>query len=69
MSNNRKICRCRNITYLDISKAIELGAKNIEDIMMITGAATCCGGCTSEVLSILDSSCECNDDSKDEVFY
>lgn len=56
MGNNKKICRCRNISYLDIENAINLGARDIEDIMKSTGAATCCGGCTSEVLTILKKS-------------
>ena len=60
MASGRKICRCRNVSYLDIREAMKLGARDIEDIMESTGAATCCGGCTSEVLSILDSVCSCN---------
>lgn len=60
MAGERKICRCRNVSYLDIRQAMKVGATDIEDIMEITGAATCCGGCTSEVLSILDSICTCN---------
>lgn len=60
MDGERKICRCRNVSYLDIRQAMKVGARDIEDIMEITGAATCCGGCTSEVLSILDSICTCN---------
>ena len=60
MASERKICRCRNVSYLDIRQAMKEGARDIEDIMEITGAATCCGGCTSEVLSILDSICTCN---------
>ncbi|MDV4151503.1 (2Fe-2S)-binding protein [Clostridium sp. AL.422] len=67
MVGERKICRCRNVSYLDIRKAMKLGARDIEDIMEITGAATCCGGCTSEVLSILDSVCTCNSVSVNEV--
>ena len=54
MEDNKKICRCRNISYLDIKNAIKSGARDIEDIMELTGAATCCGGCTSEILSMLE---------------
>ena len=67
MAGERKICRCRNVSYLDIRQAMKLGARDIEDIMEATGAATCCGGCTSEVLSILDSVCTCNSVSMNEV--
>lgn len=35
--------------------------------MEATGAATCCGGCTSEILSILNSACSCNSVSINEV--
>ena len=67
MSGGRKICRCRNVSYLDIRQAMKAGARDIEDIMEATGAATCCGGCTSEVLSILNSLCSCNSVSINEV--
>ena len=67
MAGVRKICRCRNVSYLDIRQAMKVGARDIEDIMEATGAATCCGGCTSEVLSILRTACTCNSISIDEV--
>lgn len=67
MAGQRKICRCRNVSYFDIRQAMKCGARDIEDIMEATGAATCCGGCTSEVLSILDSACTCNSVSMNEV--
>lgn len=67
MVGERKICRCRNVNYLDIRHAMKNGARDIEDIMETTGAATCCGGCTSEILSILNSVCSCNSVSINEV--
>ena len=67
MAGVRKICRCRNVSYLDIRQAMKAGARDIEDIMESTGAATCCGGCTSEVLSILNTVCTCNSVSINEV--
>lgn len=67
MAGERKICRCRNVSYLEIKQAMKSGARDIEDIMELTGAATCCGGCTSEILSILDSVCTCNSVSMKEV--
>lgn len=63
MEDNKKICRCRNISYLDIKNAIKSGARDIEDIIELTGAATCCGGCTSEVLTILESNLISNNDN------
>ncbi len=67
MSNHTRICRCRNVSYLDIRQAMKSGARDIEDIIKVTGAATCCGGCTSEVLSVLNSACTCNSVSMNEV--
>ena len=67
MAGDRKICRCRNVSYLDIRQAMKVGARDIEDIMESTGAATWCGGCTSEVISILESVCSCNTVSIKEV--
>lgn len=63
MEDNKKICRCRNISYLDIKNVIKSGARDIEDIIELTGAATCCGGCTSEVLTILESNLISNNDN------
>lgn len=53
MVKDKIVCKCRSVKYLDILKNIEDGYDNIENIMEITGATTCCGGCTSEVLTIL----------------
>lgn len=67
MAGEIKICRCRDVSYLEIRKAMLEGARNLEDIMMETGAATCCGGCTSQVIGILESVCRCNNVSMKEV--
>lgn len=67
MAGEGKICKCRNVSYLEIRNAMKAGVRDIEDIMEITGAATCCGGCTREVLSILDLVCTCNSISIKEV--
>lgn len=43
MSNeNEIICWCSNVTRGDIEKAMNLGAKTIEDIKEATGACTIC---------------------------
>ncbi len=67
MAGGIKICRCRDVSYLEIRNAMVEGARSLEDIMEITGAATCCGGCTSQVIGILESVCRCNDVSMKEV--
>ena len=60
MGKNKIICKCRSVSYLDIRHAMKSGARTIEAIMEETGATTCCGGCTNEVLGILESVCGCN---------
>lgn len=53
MSENRIICTCQDVDYNTIKKAIEDGAKTVDDIMEATGAGTVCGGCISEIEEIL----------------
>jgi bacterioferritin-associated ferredoxin len=53
MSENRTICTCQDVDYNTIKKAIEDGAKSVDDIMEATGAGTVCGGCISEIEEIL----------------
>jgi len=54
MSENRIICTCQDVDYNTIKKAIEDGAKTVDDIMEATGAGTVCGGCISEIEEILE---------------
>lgn len=51
---NRTVCHCMDVTYEEIKKAIENGAKTVDDIKEATGASTGCGGCEEEVQAILD---------------
>ncbi|WP_346870834.1 MULTISPECIES: (2Fe-2S)-binding protein [unclassified Clostridium] len=53
MSENRIVCTCQDVDYNTIKKAIEDGAKTVDDIMEATGAGTVCGGCISEIEEIL----------------
>lgn len=53
MSENGIICTCQDVDYNTIKKAIEDGAKTVDDIMEATGAGTVCGGCISEIEEIL----------------
>ena len=53
MPENKKVCKCRSVYYSEIEEAIKEEAINIEDVMNKTGAATCCGGCFSDVKKIL----------------
>jgi nitrite reductase (NADH) large subunit len=49
------VCKCNSVSYQDILKAIENGAKTIEDIQKLTKASTSCGGCMVDVEMILSS--------------
>lgn len=51
---NRTICHCMDVDYETIKKAVEDGAKTVEDIKEMTQASTGCGGCEEEVQEILD---------------
>lgn len=54
MLNDKIICRCLSVKYSQIMENIDGKCNNIDYIMKSTGATTCCGGCTSEVLRILE---------------
>lgn len=53
MENNKTVCYCKKVDYNTIGKAIENGAKTVEDIKETTGAATACGRCKSTIEEIL----------------
>lgn len=56
---DRIVCRCRNVSYVDIRKAMVQGARTVADIKEMTGAGTGCGGCVSEIEKILNIACTC----------
>jgi NAD(P)H-nitrite reductase large subunit len=47
------ICHCNVVRERTIQKAIRRGAVTVEDIQAECGAATRCGGCEPEILSML----------------
>lgn len=51
---NRVICTCQNVDVEDIRKAVEAGAKTVDDIMEATGAGTICGACIDEIAEVLE---------------
>lgn len=53
MPEDKKVCKCRSVYYSEIETAVKEGITNIENVMIKTGAATCCGGCFSQVKKIL----------------
>lgn len=47
------ICYCLNIRESDIVKAIENGAKTLDEIQNATGAGTACGSCIGDIEELL----------------
>ena len=64
---NRIICHCKQVSYVDIRKAMVGGARTLEEIQEITGAGTGCGGCIGEVERILSLACGCKGVSMENV--
>lgn len=67
MAGDRIICHCKNVSYIDIRKAMIDGARTLEEIKERTGAATGCGRCSGAVEEILASVCGCNQVSLEDV--
>ena len=68
MSNGERIiCRCKNVSYIDIRKAMINGARTLDEIKEATGAGTGCGGCIPEIEKILASVCGCKNVSMESV--
>lgn len=67
MAGDRIICNCKQVSYIDIRKAMINGARTLDEIKETTGAATGCGKCANEVEKILASVCGCNNVSLEEV--
>lgn len=67
MAGNRIICHCKNVDYITIRKAMIAGARTLDEIKEMTGAATGCGRCASEIEKILSSVCGCKGTSLQSV--
>ena len=50
---DRIVCHCMEVSYETIKKAIEDGAKTVDDIKEMTEASTGCGGCEDEIQVLL----------------
>lgn len=57
---NRIVCHCKQVSYVDIRKAMVGGARTLEDIQKQTGAGIGCGNCTKDIQRILEMACGCN---------
>lgn len=67
MANDKIICHCKNVSYIDIRMAMVAGARTLDEIKEKTGAATGCGRCSSEIEKILSSVCGCKNVSLEDV--
>lgn len=67
MAGNKIICNCKQVSYLDIRMAMIKGARTLNEIKEMTGAATGCGRCAGEIEKILSSVCGCNNVSLEDV--
>ena len=67
MAGDKMICHCKQVSYLDIRKAMVKGARTLDEIKEITGAATGCGRCAGDIERILASVCGCKGVSLETV--
>ncbi len=67
MAGDKIICHCKQVSYIDIRKAMINGARTVEEIKEMTGAATGCGRCVGEIEKILSSVCGCKGVSLETV--
>jgi len=51
----KTVCRCNNIKYRTLERAIRDGAQTIDEVAKRTGATTghCCGTCTPDILAMI----------------
>ena len=59
MSENYIICKCKQVSYTDIEKALENHNKMedvmrvFDDVQKITKCSTGCGGCHDKILDVI----------------
>ena len=67
MAGDKIICHCKQVSYIDIRKAMIAGARTVQEIKDMTGAATGGGRGVGEIEKILASVCGCKNVSLEEV--
>lgn len=67
MAGDRIVCHCKQVSYIDIRKAMIAGARTLDEVKDMTGAATGCGRCSDEIEKILASVCGCHGVSLEDV--
>ena len=48
------VCHCNGVSERQIRKAVRNGADSLHSVGRACGAGTCCGGCSSEILEIIE---------------
>lgn len=48
------VCECLGVTNEAIKDAVDHGARSLEEVQDVTGAATICGACLEEVQTVVD---------------
>lgn len=54
MDLNKTVCNCMSVTGGMIKKAVEAGAKTLEEVQTATGAGTVCGACLEDVRRLVE---------------
>ena len=54
MAGDKMICHCKQVSYIDIRMAMVKGARTLDEIKEMTGAATACGRCKVLVENIIE---------------
>lgn len=67
MEKKAVVCHCMNVSKREIKLAMIKGARTLEDIQVITGAGTACGGCIELIEKILSTACKCVGATMEEV--
>lgn len=59
------VCICRNVKTSQIVEAVKGGAKSVDEVRELTGAASCCGKCQFMVNALVTD----NSDNEQVKYY
>lgn len=54
MKMDKTVCYCYGVKVEDIATAIKNGAKTVDEIQEVTGAATVCGSCHEYFVNVAE---------------
>ncbi|MGL5414644.1 MAG: (2Fe-2S)-binding protein [Clostridium sp.] len=55
---NRKVCKCKGVTYIEIKNAVLNGAHTVKEVKEKTDAGTWCGNCIPQIKEIIKETYE-----------